>query len=103
MKVLDLIVLRIRLMLIAAITAINPKLGLFACRRAAALSIKALILLFLVAVVGLALTPTITSSVTSAAVNMTGAALQLMNLFPLFWVILMIAIPVAGVTKYLVG
>ena len=68
-------------------------------------SIGGLISLFLLCVVGLALTPIIQSSVADitgdGTGNLTGSALTIMKMFPLFWVILMIAIPVAGVAVYL--
>ena len=69
------------------------------------MSIGALIGLFLVAVVGMAITPVIVESVTdvtgTGGDNLTGGAKTIMELFPLFWVILMIAIPVAGIALYL--
>ena len=68
-------------------------------------SIGGLISLFLLAVVGLALTPVIVESVVSVTGtggdNLTGGAKTIMELFPLFWVILMIAIPVAGIAVWL--
>jgi len=68
-------------------------------------SIGGLISLFLLCVVGLALTPIVQSSVAAitgtGADNLTGSAKTIMEMFPLFWVILMIAIPVAGVAVYL--
>jgi len=68
-------------------------------------SIGGLISLFLLCVVGLALTPIIVSSVAgitgTGGDNLTGSASTIMEMFPLFWVILMIAIPVAGVAVYL--
>jgi len=68
-------------------------------------SIGGLVSLFLLAVVGLALTPIIVSSVAdvtgTGADNLTGGAKTIMEMFPLFWTILMIAIPVAGVAVYL--
>lgn len=61
--------------------------------------------MFLLAVIGLALTPIIvesTASVTgTGGDNLTGAAKIIMELFPLFWAILMIAIPVAGIVVWL--
>ena len=69
------------------------------------MSIGGLISLFLLAVIGLALTPTIvesTAGVTGVGGNnLTGASKTIMELFPLFWVILMIAIPVAGLAIWL--
>jgi hypothetical protein len=64
-----------------------------------------LIAVFLLSIVGLALTPTIQENVLAVtgvgANNLTGAALAIMQLFPLFWVILMIAIPVAYIAVWL--
>ena len=77
-------------------------------------SVKSLMYIFLLSVIGLALTPTIqeyVSSVTHATNgtagfpaggnNLTGGARTILTLFPLFWTILMIAIPVASVALYL--
>ena len=68
-------------------------------------SIGGLISLFLLCVVGMALTPIIQEQVTAITGagegNLTGSAKTIMLMFPLFWVILMIAIPVAGVAVYL--
>jgi len=77
-------------------------------------SIGGLISLFLLCVVGLALTPIINSSVAdivhanngtagfpAEGNNLTGSSRTIMAMFPLFWVILMIAIPVASVAVYL--
>ena len=68
-------------------------------------SIAGLIMIFLLSIVGLALTPTIQEYVTSVTGtggnNLTGGALSIMQMFPLFWVILMIAIPVGYVGMYL--
>lgn len=70
-------------------------------------SMSGLISVFLLSIVGLALTPTIQESTTNVTGvggnNLTGAALAIMNLFPLFWVILMIAIPVAYVAIWMRG
>lgn len=56
---------------------------------------------FLLMVIALALTPTIQSSVTgvtgAGAGNLTGAALALAGLIPLFWVIIIISVGVAAV------
>ena len=68
-------------------------------------SIGGLISLFLLCVVGMALTPIIQEQVVNitgvGGNNLTGSARTIMLMFPLFWVILMIAIPVAGVAVYL--
>jgi len=66
-----------------------------------------LISVFLLSIVGLALTPTVQAQVTdlvatgSGKGNLTGSAKAIMNLFPMFWVILMIAIPVAYIAVWL--
>ena len=69
------------------------------------MSIGGLIGLFLLSIIGLALTSTVVDSVVGVTgvggSNLTGAALTIMQLFPLFWVILMIAIPVAGIAVWL--
>lgn len=79
-------------------------------------SISGLISLFLLCIVGLALTPIVQENVAGITGdvmdnssgtpvyyydNLTGSSRTLMKMFPLFWVILMIAIPVAGVSVYL--
>lgn len=64
-------------------------------------SLGGLIMVFLLAIVGLALSPTIASSVDTAVANFTGAAATILELFPLFWAMLMIAIPVAYVIVWL--
>jgi len=59
-----------------------------------------LITVFLISMVGLALTPTVQAQVTlliasgSGKGNLTGSAKAIMELFPMFWIILMISIPV---------
>ena len=64
-------------------------------------NMSGLIKVFLLSIVGLALTPTIQENVTgvtgTGGDNLTGSAKAIMELFPMFWVILMIAIPVAYV------
>ena len=67
-----------------------------------------LITVFLLSIVGLALTPTVQASVTNLLEtattgdgNLTGSAAAIMGLFPMFWVILMIAIPVAYISVWL--
>jgi len=70
--------------------------------------ISGLIGAFLMIVVGLALTPTIQNSVTDITVgpgtyNLSGTALAIMGLVPMFWVILMIAVPVAYIGIWLKG
>lgn len=70
-------------------------------------SLSGLIQVFLLAIVGLALTPTIQENVAGVTGvggnNLTGSARAIMLLFPMFWVILMIAIPVAYVAVWLKG
>jgi glucan phosphoethanolaminetransferase (alkaline phosphatase superfamily) len=56
-----------------------------------------LFITFLLIIVGLALTPTIASSVQTALASVTGAAAALLSLVPLFWVIIILAIGVAAV------
>lgn len=62
-----------------------------------------LMMTFLVMVVGLALTPTIGASASTAAANLTGAAATLCMMIPLFWVVIIIAIGVAAVYVQLKG
>lgn len=62
-----------------------------------------LFMTFLLIVIGLALTPTVQSSVTTAAASLSGPALALMNLVPLFWVIIILAIGVAAVYMQMKG
>ena len=70
-------------------------------------NMSGLIKVFLLSIVGLALTPTIQENVTAVTGeggdNLTGSAKAIMQLFPMFWVILMIAIPVAYVAVWLKG
>ena len=60
---------------------------------------------FLFMVVGLALTPTIVDQVGSitgtGGDNLTGAALAIAELIPLFWVILIIGIGLAAIVAWL--
>ena len=62
-----------------------------------------LFMTFLLIVIGLALTPTVQSSVTTAAASLSGAALALINLVPLFWVIIILAVGVAAVYVQMKG
>lgn len=64
-------------------------------------SISTLLYTFLMSVVGLALTPTVADSVTTAVENLTGASADILALFPLFWVLMMIGIPIASVYVYM--
>ena len=60
---------------------------------------------FVVMVIGLALTPTVASLTTASAaqlVNFTSAQ-DIIELIPLFWSILMLAIPVAAIGLYFAG
>ena len=66
---------------------------------------QVIIAAFVVMVIGLALTPTIASLTQDSAtglVNFT-SALSIINLIPLFWAILMLAIPVAAIGLYFAG
>jgi len=60
-----------------------------------------LLMTFLLIVIALALTPTIQSSVSAitgtGGYNLTGAALTLAGLIPLFWVVIILAIGAAAV------
>ena len=79
-------------------------------------SISGLLKILILSVVGLALTPTLqenvanvthanngTAGVPAGGNNLTGASRTILALFPLFWAILMIAIPVAYVAVWLKG
>lgn len=59
--------------------------------------------LFLVSVVGLVLTPTIAEQVDLAVVNLTGPAATVLELFPLFWVFMIIGLPIGGIYLTLKG
>jgi len=58
--------------------------------------IVTLIGLFLVSIIALVLTPTVATTVTDAAENMTGVSETVLELFPVFWVFMIIGIPVGG-------
>ena len=60
---------------------------------------------FVVMVIGLALTPTVASLTTASAAGLANftSAQDIMELIPLFWSILMLAIPVAAVGLYFAG
>lgn len=66
-----------------------------------------IIVLMLILVVGLALTPTIVDLIQTAVAqthdefNMSGAALAIINLVPLFWVIMIIGVVLSGVIVWL--
>lgn len=67
--------------------------------------LSGILMTFLFMLVGLALTPTITEQVAgvtgTGGFNLTGAALAIANLIPLFWVILILAIGVASIVSWL--
>lgn len=66
-----------------------------------------IIALLLILVVGLALTPTVVELATTAVAggsgvdNLTGAAAAIITLVPLFWIILVIAVCMAGLVVWL--
>ena len=67
-----------------------------------------LLKILILAVVGLALTPSVQAQVTTILansvtgdLNMTGPQRAIIALFPMFWVILMIAIPVSYIAVWL--
>lgn len=60
---------------------------------------------FVVCIIGLALSPTVatlTQSTSTALANFTSAQ-NIMNLIPLFWAILVLAIPVVAIGLYFAG
>lgn len=68
-------------------------------------NLSGIMMTFLFMVVGLALTPTIVDQVGNitgvGADNLTGAALAIAELIPLFWVILIIGIGLAAIIAWL--
>jgi hypothetical protein len=66
---------------------------------------KVLIGSFVVAIIGLALTPTVASLTTSSALNLStfSSAQDIIELIPLFWAILVLAIPVVAIGLYFTG
>ena len=56
-----------------------------------------ILMTFLLALVGIALTPTIADQANQASGNLTGAAKAMMALVPLFWVLIIIGIAAAAV------
>lgn len=64
-----------------------------------------ILMTFLFMIIGLALTPTVTQQVNVitgvGADNLTGAALAIATLIPLFWIILVLAIGVAAIVSWL--
>ncbi len=67
--------------------------------------LSGILMTFLFMLIGLALTPTITEQVANVTGvggnNLTGAALAIAALIPLFWVILILAIGVASIVVWL--
>lgn len=67
--------------------------------------LSGILMTFLFMLVGLALTPTIVEQVTgvtgTGTGNLTGAALAIAELIPLFWIILVLAIGVAAIVAWL--
>jgi hypothetical protein len=67
--------------------------------------LSGILMTFLFMLIGLALTPTITEQVAGVTGvggnNLTGAALAIADLIPLFWVILILAIGVASIVVWL--
>ena len=71
-------------------------------------NIAGLISILVLSIVGLALTPSINALVTTTIahattgdINMSVTSRSIVGLFPLFWVILMISIPVAYIAVWL--
>lgn len=62
-----------------------------------------LFMTFLLMIIGLALTPTVATSTTTAAAALDGAAATLCNLVPLFWVVIILAIGIAAVYVQIKG
>lgn len=67
--------------------------------------LSGIMMTFLFMIVGLALTPTVQEQVTAitgvGANNLTGAALAIARLIPLFWVILVIGIGLSAIVVWL--
>lgn len=70
-------------------------------------NIGGLIAAFLMIIVGISLTPTVGEAVDhitgTGGDNLTGAALTIASLIPMFWIIMMIAVPVAYIGLWLKG
>jgi len=66
-------------------------------RRGQAKGLSGILMTFLLALVGIALTPTIADQASTAANNLTGASQAMMKLVPLFWVLIIIGIAAAAV------
>lgn len=58
---------------------------------------------FLLMLLGIALTPTVESTVTNQLVNLTGPAAAVADLIPLIWIFLVIGIGAAAVYKQFKG
>jgi len=68
---------------------------------AGGVGISDIIGVFLPSIVGLSLTGTVSGMVTNTTVNMSaGATKTLLQLFPMFWVIFLIGIPVTAIAVY---
>lgn len=69
-------------------------------RRGTGKGLGSIIVTFLIMIVGLALTPTVVEEVGdvtgTGADNLTGAALSIGELIPLFWILLIVAVGVAA-------
>ena len=69
-------------------------------RRGASKGLGGIIVTFLIMIVGLALTPTVVEEVGdvtgTGGDNLTGAALSIGELIPLFWILLIVAVGVAA-------
>ena len=65
----------------------------------------AIIAAFVVMVIGLALTPTVASLTEASATGLVNfsSAQDIVELIPLFWSVLMLAIPVAAIGLYFAG
>lgn len=73
-------------------------------KKSSSFSIGSIIVIFLGSIVGLSLTPTIVALVSTATTGMSaGATKSLLELFPLFWVIFLSAIPVGSIALFLYG
>lgn len=68
-------------------------------------NLSGILMTFLFMLIGLALTPTITEQVAGitgvGGFNLTGAALAIAGLIPLFWIILVLAIGVSAIVAWL--
>lgn len=62
-----------------------------------------LFMTFLLMIIGLALTPTVATSTTTAVAALTGASATLAGLIPLFWVVIVLAIGIAAIYVQMKG